>query len=135
MENELKGIKYILFVIALVLLFGAGAIRESIGTIFWIFIVIGVIVLILIGFGTLFGDGSRQQHERKMELTDEEKEAYEEADKAHFEETNPGWERKKFLGSTVDMNKVDYGNWKVIILTTIGLFVLMFIIGAIASRF
>lgn len=136
MENELKGIKYILFLIALVLLFGAGAVREAAGTIFWILMAIGVIVLILIGLGAMAGDRQKPQSKKEeKKLSEEEKRQYEEEDRIYFEETHPGWKRKKFLGSTVDMNKVDYGNWGVTILIIVSLFILMVVIGVISSRF
>lgn len=135
MERELKGIKYILFFIALVLLFGAGAVRDTIGTVFFLVILIGGIILALLGLGVLFGNKQEMQtKEEERKMTDEEKEDNEEADKAYFEAANPSWKRYKFLGSTIETNKVDYGvSWGTIILITIGLFVLIIIIGAITT--
>lgn len=89
----------------------------------------------LISNKSLGHEYKREPKEEERKMSEEDIRKYEEADKAYFEETHPGWKRRKFLDSTLEMNKVDYGNWKLTILITIGLFVGMFIIGAIASRF
>lgn len=111
------GILFSLIILAI--LFGFSTKIGSFSAVIWIILIIGLTIWLI----TVMARESK-----KTKFKSEEDKIY--------EETHYGWERKKIFGSNIEMNKVDYGtSWVNIILITIGLFVLMFIIGAISSRF
>lgn len=61
MENELKGIKYLLFIIVLVLVFGSSAVSGMIGFIFWAIVIIAVTGLVLWGIGTIIDNKPKEK--------------------------------------------------------------------------
>ena len=83
MDGSRKTTNFLLIFIVAILLFGATSIKETLGAIFWVIIIIAVIIFIFYGLGKLIQEQDEVNIKRSKE-------------KEEWEKNNKGWKKTWF---------------------------------------
>lgn len=92
-------IKFLLLLIIFILLFGAGAVLNVLGFVFWIAVILIVIILFLVGIGYLSQEAEKGLIQSEIQKQDDE------VERMQYELEHPGWTVKKWLGVYVESEK------------------------------